>query len=84
MPRLSPDLRTTYTADGAVVLDIVRGRIFRFNPTGSRILQMLESGRTQEEITSMLVGEFSADVVAAESDTGEFLANLESYSLIES
>lgn len=84
MPNLSDNLRTTYTADGAVVLDIAQGRIFRFNPTGSRILQMIESGRAQEEITSMLVREFSADAGVAELDTGEFLANLKSHSLLES
>lgn len=84
MPKLSDNLRTTYTADGAVVLDIARGRIFRFNLTGSRILQMIESSRVQEEITSMLVRQFSADAMVAESDTGEFLANLKTHSLLES
>ena len=84
MPKLSHNLRTNYAPDGAVVLDIVRGRIFRLNPTGSRILQMIESGRAEEEITSMLVREFSANAMVAASDIGEFLANLKSHSLLES
>jgi hypothetical protein len=83
MPGLSDNLRTTYSADGAVVLDIARGRIFRFNPTGSRILRMIETGQGKSEIVSMLIREFSADPMAAESDTAEFLVALERHSLVQ-
>jgi Coenzyme PQQ synthesis protein D (PqqD) len=83
MPKLSRNLRTTYTADGAVVLDVARGRIFRFNPIGSQILSMLERGLEKGEIVSTLIREFSADALTAESDTGEFLTTLISHSLVE-
>jgi hypothetical protein len=83
MPRLSDNLRTTYTTDGAVILDIAEGRIFRFNLTGSRVLRMLEAGRARDEIISALIREFSADPTQAELDTGEFLAILQSNRLVE-
>jgi hypothetical protein len=80
---LSPNVRSTHTADGAVLLDIQQGRIFSFNPTGSRILQMLRSGAEKEDIALMLVREFSADPETAETDTGEFLDMLRQNSLVE-
>lgn len=83
MLKLSDNLRTSYTADGAVVLDVAQGRIFRFNSTGSHILRMIESGQEEEEIVSALIREFSADALTAATDTGEFLAALHSHCLIE-
>jgi hypothetical protein len=83
MLRLSEHLRTTYTTDGAIVLDTARGRIFRFNPTGSRILHMVEAGAVNDEIVSALIREFSADPATAESDISKFLAVLEHHALVE-
>ena len=83
MPRLSDNLRTTYTADGAVVLDIVRGRIFTFNQTGSRILQLVGSGMNSREISLTLVREFSAEPENADADTVEFLGLLHQHALLE-
>ena len=83
MVRLSDSVRSTHSADGAVILDVKRGRIFRFNPTGSRILQLLRSGAEEHEIVRMLVEEFSADPATAESDTNAFLTALRQNALIE-
>jgi|HubBroStandDraft_4_1064222.scaffolds.fasta_scaffold59927_3 hypothetical protein len=83
MVRLSDSVRSTHSADGAVILDVKRGRIFRFNPTGSRILQLLRSGAEEHEIVGMLVEEFSADPATAESDTNAFLTALRQNALIE-
>jgi Coenzyme PQQ synthesis protein D (PqqD) len=83
MLRLSESIRSTDTADGAVVLDVRHGRIFTFNGTGSRILRMLRSGADAEEISLTLVREFSVEPDAASADTEEFLALLQQHSLIE-
>jgi hypothetical protein len=83
MLRLSDGVRSTYSGDGAVILDVKRGQIFRFNLTGSRILQLLRSGAEESEIACMLVREFSADPATAESDTNAFLAALRQNALIE-
>lgn len=83
MPRLSDSVRTTHTGDGAVVLDINRGRMFTFNSTGSRILQLLNTGVEEKEIAPTLVQEFSADPRIADADVGEFLALLRQHALVE-
>jgi hypothetical protein len=82
MPRLSDSVRTTHTGDGAVVLDISRGRMFTFNPTGSRILQLLNTGVEEKEIALTLVQEFSADPRTADADVGEFLTLLRQHALV--
>lgn len=80
---LTPNARSTYTADGAVLLDIRQGCMFTFNPTGSRILQMLKPGVEEKEIALMLVQEFSADPETAAADTTEFLRLLRERALVE-
>jgi hypothetical protein len=83
MLHLSPNARKTHNPDGAIVLDIRQGRMFTFNTTGSRILQMLEVGAEEKEIAPMLVREFSADPETAESDTAEFLDLLRQHALLK-
>ena len=83
MPRLSDSVRTTHTGDGAVVLDVSRGRMFTFNPTGSRILQLLNTGVEEKEIALRLVQEFSADPRIADADVSEFLTLLRQHALVE-
>lgn len=83
MLRLADSVRSMHTLDGAVVLDVKRGRMFRFNSTGSRILQLLSSGTEEPDIAGMLVREFSADPATAESDTRSFLGSLRRHALVE-
>jgi Coenzyme PQQ synthesis protein D (PqqD) len=83
MVRFSDSVRSIHSADGAVILDVRRGHIFRLNLTGSRILQLLRSGAEEPEIACMLVREFSANPATAESDTSVFLGALRQNALIE-
>lgn len=83
MLRLSDNVRSTHSADGAVVLDVNRGRMFGFNQTASRILQLLRSGTEQPEIAHVLVEEFSVDPATAESDSNAFLMALRENALLE-
>jgi hypothetical protein len=83
MLRLSSNVRSTHSADGAVVLDIRHGRMFRLNPTGSRILELLSSGANEKAIVCSLVEEFSADLATAEADTAAFIATLRENALLE-
>lgn len=83
MLRLSASVRCTHSADGAVILDIRQGSMFRFNPTGSRVLELLSAGADEKAIVSSLVEEFSADPATAAADTGEFLTLLREHALLE-
>jgi hypothetical protein len=83
MLRLSASVRSTHSADGAVVLDIRQGCMFRLNSTGSRIVELLSGGADEKAIVSSLVEEFSADHAAAAADTREFLTLLLEHALLE-
>jgi hypothetical protein len=83
MIRLSQSVRTVLSPDGAVMLDVKRGHLYRANPIGSKILELLKQGFCEARI----VGEISclcnvpADAIA--SDVGEFLASIEQQHLVE-
>lgn len=81
---ISDEVRATHGTDGAIVLDIQQGLVFRLNPVGSRILELLKQGHSEEEIATEVSQQFdvSRDVVTA--DLTEFLANLEKHHLIVS
>lgn len=83
MLRLSDSARSSHTADGAVVLDVKRGRMFRFNLTGSRIWQLLQSGAEERDIPGLLVRELSADPATAAADTEAFIESLRQHALAE-
>ena len=54
MLRLSEDLRTVTNADGGVILDLRKGKMFRLNATDAVIFELLVSGREEEQIVADL------------------------------
>ena len=81
--KLSAQVRSTHSQDGAVVLDILHGRMFRLNLVGSRMLELLKQGRTESQIVDELSREFGADREIVEADLQEFLAHLARHHLVE-
>jgi hypothetical protein len=81
--KLSAEVRATHGQDGAVVLHIRQGQMFRLNLVGSRILELLSSGLTESEIADKVSGEFGADRATVIRDLAEFLALLRNHQLIE-
>lgn len=82
--KLSEQIRSTHDQDGAVLLDIRQGQMFRLNPVASRILELLKLGYPESRITDEISREFGADRETVKNDLGEFLAHLETYGLLES
>jgi hypothetical protein len=83
MLRLSEQIRSTHNQDGAVVLDIRHGQMFRLNFVGSRILELLKQGRAEAQIAEEIAREFSVTQEIVEFDLREFLAHLEKHDLLE-
>jgi hypothetical protein len=77
-------VRATHGSDGAVVLDILHGQMFRLNLAGSMILELSKQGMGQPEITEQLVREFRIERTTAEADVREFLEALEKHHLVTS
>ena len=83
MFRLSEQVRSTHNQDGAVVLDILHGQMFRLNLVGSRMLEFLKGGHTENEIAEQISKEFSVGREVVSLDIREFLAHLERHHLLE-
>lgn len=83
MFRLREQVRSTHNQDGAVVLDILHGQMFRMNMVGSRMLELLKQGHNETEIAEQVSQEFSVGREVVASDLHEFLAHLEKNHLLE-
>ena len=82
MRKLSEQVRSTHTQDGAVVLDIRHGRMFRLNLVGSRMLELLKQGHSEPQIAEEIGREFGATREIVEPDLREFLTLLERHGLL--
>jgi hypothetical protein len=80
--RIPINVRIAHGQDGATVLDIHRGQMFRLNYVGSRIIELLKEGFMEPEIADRLAREFGIERVVAEADLLEFLQTLEKHLLL--
>lgn len=83
MHKVSHSVRSTHGQDGAIVLDIQQGQMFNLNLVGSRILELLECGSTNEEIADAISREFNADIETVRKDVVEFLEELTAHKLVD-
>lgn len=83
MLKVSKQVRSTHNLDGAVVLDIRQGQMFRLNLVGSRMLELLKQGYSETRIAEDISREFDAAREVVETDLREFLVHLEKHNLLE-
>ena len=83
MYRVSDRTRSTHNQDGAIVLDLRQGQMFKVNFVGSRILELLKKGSTESGIVDEIRREFGVSRDLAENDVREFLQNLKKCHLVE-
>lgn len=78
-----PDtIRRLSSSDGGVVLDVRRGAIFRVNPLGARVLDLLEQGDSPAQIAEKLSTEFQVALSEVQADVGEFVELLKARGVI--
>lgn len=82
MHKVSDSVRSTHGQDGAIVLDIRQGQMFNLNQVGSRILELLESGSSEEQMANTISQEFAADIGIVRKDIAEFLEELKAQGLV--
>jgi hypothetical protein len=82
MHKVSDSIRSTHGQDGAIVLDIAQGKIYRLNRVGSRVLESLETGTNETDIADRISREFGVSYEVAESDTREFIQQLQRMGLL--
>jgi hypothetical protein len=83
MYRVSDTVRSTHSQDGAIVLDIRQGQMFKLNFVGSRILELLKRGATEPAIVDEISRDFDVSRDLAESDVREFINTLKEQGLVE-
>lgn len=84
MYKVCETVRANHGPDGAVVLDIQRGRVLRLNVTGSFIFEHLQRGEAKSIIIDGISQHFCVSRDIAETDVNEFLNSMEREGLIHS
>jgi len=83
MFKVSGAIRSTTTADGAVLLDIHRGKILALNRMGSRVLELLRRGGDQNQIAGEISDEFGVDAGQVRNDVLDFIRTLQEHHVLE-
>ena len=74
--RIHPAVTAERVDGGDILVHLETNEIFELNATGSRIFELLRSGKSRSEIGQALVTEFEVDGVTAERKLDEFVAEL--------
>lgn len=80
--RLRPDLTTTPTDDGLVLLDERTGRYWQLNPTGAHVLAALLEGRHPDDIAADLATHYRIDIHQAQHDVTTLADQLRAANLV--
>lgn len=81
--KLASTVRAAFTEDGAVVMEIKKGLMYSSNPVAGRMLELLQAGKSNEEISCIVAAECSADIGLVDSDLKEFISTLEEFGIAE-
>jgi hypothetical protein len=77
-------IRRVANADGGVVLDVRRGTMFRVNPLGARVLDLLDEGNSPAQIAEKLSAEFAVALSEVQADVTEFVESLKAHGVLSS
>jgi hypothetical protein len=80
--RASPTAKASLSGDGLVLLDTRAGLVFAANAIGARIWQLIEEGRTRNEIAQRLSREYGVPTDDVARDVDAFVSVLAARELI--
>jgi Coenzyme PQQ synthesis protein D (PqqD) len=80
--QLRPDIATTDTDDGLVLLDERTGRYWQLNPTGTHVLAALLEGRHPDDIAGGLATHYRIDIHQAQRDITALTDHLRAANLV--
>lgn len=83
---VSPEVRSTYSEDGAVLLDIRKGLCYSLNPVAARVWSTVEgslSGVDLRGLVDVMEAHYKISHEQLECDIGECLSKLENMGLIQ-
>jgi|SRR5271170_777110 len=76
MHTISDSIRCSRTPDGSILLDVRQGQVFRLNVLGSKILELLQEGSSEEEIVHQISGSYDVDIDTVRIDLRNFFKAL--------
>jgi hypothetical protein len=76
-------IRRLSSTDGGAVLDLRRGILFRVNPLGARVMDLLDQGDSPERIAEKLSAEFQVALSEVQSDVSGFIGSLKAHGVID-
>ena len=82
MTPLPNSIRRAANADGGVVLDLRRGTMFRVNPLGAKVLDLLDQGESPTQIAEKLSTEFNVPLHDIRADVEEFVKSLKIHGVL--
>ncbi len=83
---VSPDVRSTYSEDGAVLLDIRKGLCYSLNPVAARVWSTVEaspSGVDLHGLVDVMETHYTIPRERLERDVDEYLSKLENVGLVQ-
>ena len=83
---VSPDVRSTYSEDGAVLLDIRKGLCYSLNPVAARVWSTVEaspSGVDLRGVVEVMETHYTISHEQLERDIDECLTKLENMGLVQ-
>ncbi len=83
---VSPDVRSTYSEDGAVLLDIRKGLCYSLNPVAARVWSTVEaspSGVDLRGLSDVMETHYKIPHEELERDINEYLLKLEQMGLVQ-
>jgi Coenzyme PQQ synthesis protein D (PqqD) len=84
MTPLAKNIRRVSSADGGILLDIGRGTMFRLNPLGSRVLDLLDTEQSLPKIIGQISAEFDVARDVVQTDVQDFLNALQRHCILDS
>ena len=83
---VSPDVRSTYSEDGAVLLDIRKGLCYSLNPVAARVWSTVEAGPSGVDLRGLvdvMETHFTISREQLEHDVDEYVSKLENIGLVQ-
>ncbi len=83
---VSADVRSTYSEDGAVLLDIRKGLCYSLNPVAARVWSTVEaspSGVDLRGLVDVMETHYTISRERLERDVDEYLSKLENIGLVQ-
>jgi hypothetical protein len=83
---ISPEVRATYSEDGAVLLDIRKGLCYSLDPVAARVWVTMESSQTGidlQGLVDVMETHYKVSREQLERDIAEYLSKLEHMGLVQ-